>query len=218
MIPAGIISADGHVCEPANCYVDYIDPKYRDTAPHRVVQDDGTEVFVVPGMKRPVGLGFIDGAGFGPRERLERAKTLKFSDVRLGAYRGKERLPYMDQDGIAAELIYASVGMGISMHRDGQYKDACMWAYNRWLAEMCRSSDRSAVPDGGAEHRRRHRRLSAGQGHGLRRHDDAGDAVYEDYDHPDYNAVCATDLDLRSASTSSHRGPAASTPKREDTR
>ena len=36
MIPAGIISADGHVCEPANCYVDYIDPKYRDDAPYIV--------------------------------------------------------------------------------------------------------------------------------------------------------------------------------------
>ena len=112
MIPAGIISADGHVCEPANCYVDHIDPKYRDEAPHIVTQDDGTDAFIVPGMKRPVPLGFIDGAGFGPRERLERAKTMKFSDVRLAAYRGKERLPYMDQDGIAAELIYASVGMG----------------------------------------------------------------------------------------------------------
>ena len=36
MIPAGIISADGHVCEPANCYVDHIDPKYRDDAPRIV--------------------------------------------------------------------------------------------------------------------------------------------------------------------------------------
>ena len=34
MIPPGIISADGHVCEPANCYVDHIDPKYRDQAPY----------------------------------------------------------------------------------------------------------------------------------------------------------------------------------------
>ena len=66
MIPAGIISADGHVCEPANCYVDYIDPKYRDEAPRIVTQDDGTDAFIVPGMKRPVPLGFIDGAGFGP--------------------------------------------------------------------------------------------------------------------------------------------------------
>ena len=43
----------------------------------------------------------------------------------------------MDRDGIAAELIYASVGMGICMHRDAEYKSACMWAYNRWLADMC---------------------------------------------------------------------------------
>jgi hypothetical protein len=62
VIPRGIISADGHVCEPPNCYVDYIDPKYRDSAPRIVPQPEGTEAFVVPGMKRPVALGFIDGA------------------------------------------------------------------------------------------------------------------------------------------------------------
>ena len=99
-------------------------------------QPDGTEAFVVPGMKRPVPLGFIDGAGFGVKERLERAKRLKFADVREGAYGGRARLPYMDQDGIAAEVVYASVGMGLCMHRDAEYKDACMKAYNRWLQAM----------------------------------------------------------------------------------
>ena len=91
MIPAGIISADGHVCEPPNCYVDFIDPKYRDDAPRIVEQDNGTEAFVVPGMKRPIELGFIDGAGFGPRERNARAKTMRFSDVGWAPSRG--RLP-----------------------------------------------------------------------------------------------------------------------------
>ena len=28
------ISADSHVTEPPNCYIDNIDPKYRETAPH----------------------------------------------------------------------------------------------------------------------------------------------------------------------------------------
>jgi predicted TIM-barrel fold metal-dependent hydrolase len=201
MIPAGIISADGHVCEPANCYVDYIDPKYRDEAPHIVAQDDGTDAFIVPGMKRPVPLGFIDGAGFGPRERLERAKTMKFSDVRAAAYDGAERVPYMDQDGIAAELIYASVGMGICMHRDADYKDACMWAYNRWLADMC-----ADAPD---------RVFGMAQTAVLsvdRTIDDfqrakdmgfvgmmmPGDPIHEDYDHTDYDALweCAADLGL----------------------
>ena len=78
MIPAGIISSDGHICEPPNCYTDYIDPKYRDTAPRVVEQADGTEAFVVHGMKRPVPLGFIDGAGFSVTERNDRAKICKF--------------------------------------------------------------------------------------------------------------------------------------------
>ena len=201
MIPAGIISADGHICEPANCYVDYIDPKYRDDAPRIVRQDNGADAFVIPGMKRPVALGFIDGAGFGPQERRDRARTLTFDNVRVGAYRGAERLPYMDQDGIAAELIYASVGMGLSMHRDPVYKDACMQAYNRWLAEMCAEAPNriygmaqtavlnvdSAIVD-----------FQRARDMGFVGMMMPGDAVHEDYDHPDYDALweCATDLDL----------------------
>lgn len=201
MIPAGIISADGHVCEPPNCYVDYIDPKFRDRAPTVVEQPDGTEAFVVPGMKRPINLGFVDGAGFGPKERNKRAKTMKFSDVRSASYLGKDRVPFMDQDGLAAELIYASIGMGISMHRDAEYKDACMTAYNRWLQAMC-----SEAPDrifGLAQTAL----LTVEQGindftlakeMGMVGMMMPGDPIHEDYDHPDYDALweCATDLDL----------------------
>ena len=224
MIPAGIISADGHVCEPANCYVDHIDPKYRDEAPHIVTQDDGTDAFIVPGMKRPVPLGFIDGAGFGPRERLERAKTMKFSDVRLAAYRGKDRVPFMDRDGIAAELIYASVGMGICMHRDAEYKDACMWAYNRWLAEMCADApDRvfGMAQTAVLERRRRHRRLPAGQGHGPGRHDDAGRSRSTRTTTTPTTTLSGSappTSNCRSASTSSRRAPAACTPRPAGTR
>ncbi len=201
MIPAGIISADGHVCEPPNCYVDYIDPKYRANAPRVVEQADGTEAFVVPGMKRPIALGFVDGAGFGPRERNARAKTMRFDDVRPAAYSAKERLAFMDQDGLAAELIYASVGMGLFMHRDPDYKNACMQAYNRWLQAMCSEApDRvfglaqtavlsvdSAIED-----------FRAAKEAGMVGMMMPGDPIHEDYDHPDYDALweCATDLDL----------------------
>ncbi|XOV85400.1 MAG: amidohydrolase family protein [bacterium] len=201
MIPPGIISADGHVCEPPNCYVDFIEPKFRDEAPRVVEQDDGTEAFVVPGMKKPIGLGFIDGAGFGVKERLERAKKIRFADIREAAYSGAARVPFMDQDGLAAEIIYASVGMGLCMHKDPAYKDACMQAYNRWLQSMsAEAPDRvfglaqTAVlsVDTAIEDFRRAREM------GMVGMMMPGDPIHEDYDHPDYDALweCATDLDL----------------------
>jgi uncharacterized protein len=201
MIPPGIISADGHVCEPADCYTAHIDPKYRDDAPRVVEMEDGTEAFVVPGMRKPIKLGFVDGAGFGPKERLQRARTMRFADVRPGAYGGRERLPFMDEDGLAAEIIYASVGMGICMHRDADYKDACMKAYNRWLQGMCSEApDRifglaqtavlsvdAAIAD-----------FTEAKAMGMVGMMMPGDPIHEDYDHADYDALweCATDLDL----------------------
>ncbi len=201
MIPPGIISADGHICEPPNCYVDFINPKYRDSAPRIVVQPDGSEAFVVPGMKRPVALGFIDGAGFGIKERNDRAKRIKFSDIREAAYGGRARVPYMDQDGIAAEMIYASVGMGLCMHRDAEYKDACMKAYNRWLQSMCSEAPnrifglaQTAVlsVDSAIEDFRRAKEMDMV---GMMM---PGRPIHEDYDHRDYDALweCATDLGL----------------------
>jgi len=201
MIPPGIISADGHVCEPANCYVDHIEPKFRDDAPRIVAQDDGTEAFVVPGMKRPVALGFVDGAGYGVKERADRAAKMRFADVRPAAYGGKERLPFMDEDGLAAEIIYASVGMGLTMHRDPIYKDACMKAYNRWLQGMCGEAPErvyglaqtavlsvdQAIDD-----------FQLAKDMGLVGMMMPGDPIHEEYDHPDYDALweCATDLDM----------------------
>ena len=202
MIPAGIISADGHVCEAANTYTDYIDPAFRDRAPHIVRQDDGTDAFVVPGMRKPIALGFIDGAGFDARDRLARAKTMTFDDVRTAAYVGRDRVAFMDEDGIAAELIYASVGMGICMHRDAELKNAMMKAYNRWLAEMCADAPErifglaqtavldvdSAIAD-----------FAQAKEMGFVGMMMPGDPVgEEDYDHADYDALweCAVDLDL----------------------
>ena len=107
----------------------------------------------------------------------------------------------MDRDGIAAELIYASVGMGIFMHRDGEYKSACMKAYNRWLAAMCADAPErvygmaqtavldvdSAIAD-----------FQEAKDMGMVGMMMPGDPIHEDYDHPDYDALweCATDLQL----------------------
>ena len=45
---------------------------------------------------------------------------------------------------MAAEVIYPTVGMVLCNHRDADYKHACFQAYNRWIAEYCSISTRSA--------------------------------------------------------------------------
>src|ERR1700733_14110538 len=60
------ISADSHITEPPNCYVDYIDPRYRDVAPHMVEDKRGGEsgdVFLVQGYADPLALGLVAAAG-----------------------------------------------------------------------------------------------------------------------------------------------------------
>ena len=41
-----------------------------------------------------------------------------------------------DRDGVAAEVIYPTVGMMLCNHQDYDYKKACFDAYNLWIAEL----------------------------------------------------------------------------------
>ncbi|HBA43092.1 MAG TPA: amidohydrolase, partial [Alphaproteobacteria bacterium] len=201
MIPAGAISADSHVTEPPNCYIDYIDPKFRDTAPRIERTESGEDVYVIKDMKKGVPLALLDGAGYSIKDRNARVGKITYEETRPGGWNPKARAADLDRDGIAAEIIYASVGMALCTHPDVAYKDACMQAYNRWLAEFCGGlPDRlfglaqTAVVsvDSAIEDFRRAKEM------GMVGMMMPGEPVYEDYDHPDYDALweCATDLDL----------------------
>ncbi len=64
-----VISADSHITEPPDCYTAHIDPAFRDRAPHMVHDDDRGDVFVIPGMGRPIAMGLVAAAGK-PAEEL----------------------------------------------------------------------------------------------------------------------------------------------------
>ena len=128
-----LISADSHVTEPPGCYIDRIEKAYRDTAPRIVREADGGDSFVVDGMPGSIPLGIVAAAGKDPRE-IKRGET-PFEALHRGGWDPKARVADMDKDGIAGELIYPSVGMVLCNHPDADYKQACMWAYNHWLAE-----------------------------------------------------------------------------------
>ncbi|HEY1837506.1 MAG: amidohydrolase family protein [Rhizomicrobium sp.] len=133
----GAISADSHITEPPNCYVDHIEARYRDTAP-RIVPDtrtgQGGEIFVIDGYPDPVTLGLVAAAGKDPKE-LKIGGSF-FADLHRGGWDPKARLKDQERDGVAGEMIYPTIGMILCGHSDANYKNACMWAYNRWLEEF----------------------------------------------------------------------------------
>jgi predicted TIM-barrel fold metal-dependent hydrolase len=132
------ISSDSHVVEPTNCYRDHIEAKYRDIAPHigRVERDGKpVDVYVVDGIKEQIPVMGIASAGRSAKEQFNTG-TLDLAEHQ-GGWDPKARLADQDRDGIAAEIIYPSLGMVLCGHPDGDYKNACFNAYNRWLQDYC---------------------------------------------------------------------------------
>lgn len=199
---SGFLSADSHVVEPPNCYVDHIDPRYRADAPHLVRTDKGGDVFVIPGMQRGVPMGLMAAAGVASDDLLDRAiGAVKFEDLHRSGWDPSCRKADQERDGVIGEILYASVGMMINSHPDVDYRQACFEAYNRWLAGYCAEAPERlfglaqtairSVDDGIDDFRR-------AKEAGFRGMMMPGIPHLEDYDHPMYDALweCAVDLGL----------------------
>jgi predicted TIM-barrel fold metal-dependent hydrolase len=130
------ISADSHITEPANCYVDYIEKAFRERAPHMVPDPrpgETGDVFVIEGFSEPLALGLVAAAGKDPKTL--RIGGTAFSELHRGGWDPRARIEDQKRDGILAEMIYPTIGMMLCGHPDKDYKQACMQAYNRWLQE-----------------------------------------------------------------------------------
>ncbi len=130
-----IISADSHITEPPGTYIDRIDHKYKDTAPHVVRDEKKGDLFVIDGLDQPIPMGLVAAAG----QKAEDLKMFgaKFEDLHRGGWDPQARMADQDRDGVAAEVIYPTVGMLLCNHPDIDYKKACFDAYNLWIAEYC---------------------------------------------------------------------------------
>jgi predicted TIM-barrel fold metal-dependent hydrolase len=191
-----VISADSHITEPPDTYVDRIDPKWRDQAPHlEFMGEEVGDLFVIPGMKTPVPMGLVAAAGK-PAEEI-RVTGVRFESLHRGGWDPEARLADQQRDGVAAEVLYPTVGMQLCNHKDFDYKRACFEAYNRWIAEYSSHPDRllgcgqtDALTRGG------HRGSQFDCRARPARRDDAGNPAVEDYDSPVYDAFWETAVEL----------------------
>lgn len=138
-----IISADSHVAEPPHCYSDFIEPRFRDRAPRLVHDERRGDVFLIEGSQTPIPMALASGAGKAPEELSP--KGARFENLHRGGWDPQARLADQVRDGIAAEIIYPSVGMEVCNIPDLELKQACMEAYNRWLLEFCAHHPRRLI-------------------------------------------------------------------------
>jgi predicted TIM-barrel fold metal-dependent hydrolase len=134
-----LVSADSHVNEPGDLWVERIDKAFRDRAPRVVDNLPGRQPgsYLVLEDIPPIHLTQGLGAGKKPEELPNFFQQTTYKDARRGGWDPAERLKDMELDGVEAEVIYTTLGFRQFWFKDAALQQACFRAYNDWLAEYC---------------------------------------------------------------------------------
>jgi len=144
------ISADGHVNEPPNLWVENLPPKFRERGP-RVIETPKTKghAWIMEGQRRPSPMGF-NSMYFRSSKRFDRAslvegfkqikdRGVRYDDVFPGSYDPAARVQEIAEDKTDAEVIFNGVGTvwnGIKLCPDKDLALACFKVYNDWIADF----------------------------------------------------------------------------------
>ena len=142
-----LISADSHVVEPPEMWVDYITPSFKDRAPRIVKDPPGFKghYFIIEGMEPKKIVGLFN-AGLSPKEVKEQQdRDPDFEECPPGAFDPKARMVDLERDGVEAEVIYTSLAFDLFRLKDAPFQEAVFAAYNTWLAEFCQTNPKHLV-------------------------------------------------------------------------
>jgi len=131
-----MISADSHVIEPPDVWIDRLRADWGDRAPHVRRDDDGNDWWYVDGHRTN---SFAGGTQTGRRFEDPDALVLadRFEHVRAGAYDPDRYVQENLTDGVIASVLYPTQQMQHYAVRNTELVDATCRAYNDWLAEFC---------------------------------------------------------------------------------
>lgn len=138
MVDYKLISADSHVSEPTDLWVNGVDKKYRDRAPRLIEnpKDPQGAYFYYEGYEpHPIGIGLA--AGKSPEELAKFLPTASYADARAGGWDPAERLKDNELDGVEADVLYTTLGFRIFWLKDEGLQADCFRVYNDWLAQYC---------------------------------------------------------------------------------
>lgn len=145
-----VVDADGHILEPADLWLKYIDPQYRDRAIRIEHDERGWEVLLFDNKPAEVvrgTLGALGGVGMDPDELLIPGRKTYADGCPLGSYDPKARLSVMDEEGIDIAFLYPTIGIfWEGWVQEPKLATAYCRAYNRWLVDFCSENARRLYP------------------------------------------------------------------------
>ena len=139
-----IFSADSHVSEPADLWVQRIDEEYQFRAPRMEKRERNGKLqdfFIYEGFPpHGVGVGLGAAARTGPGGSNFRETGKGYADALSGGWDPAQRLLDQDVDGVEGEILHTTLGFRLFWLEDAGLQRACFRAYNDWLAEFCSHS------------------------------------------------------------------------------
>jgi len=144
------VDADGHILEPADTWIKYIDPQYRDRAIRIDHDDKGWEVLMFDNKPAEVvrgTLGALGGVGMDAEALLTPGKRTYVEGCPPGSYDPRARIKVLDEEGIDLALLYPTIGIfWEGWVQDPKLATAYCRAYNRWLVDFCSYDKKRLFP------------------------------------------------------------------------
>ena len=194
------ISADSHIVEPPDCYVDHIDPKWRDVAPRVEKNAKGVDAYVIDGIANPIPIGLLAAAGVPRRARRGAAAQLRpdqpggLRPQRPHRHPGPGRHRRRDDLRVDRHGAVRPPRLRVQDRVHGRLQPLAGRLLRRssrtrlfGLAQTAVESVDQAIED-----------MEIAKSMGLVGMMMTGTPQHEDYDHPDYDALwqAAVDLDM----------------------
>lgn len=136
-----IVSSDSHVIEVPDLWEKGMSAAFRPRAP-KAFFDEKRDAWMFGSPEVQIqAVGGLFMAGQQP-ENLEKFRKAGFAVARPGGWDPFERQADMVTDGVAAEVLYPSLGLGLFCVEDAALQEELFRAYNDWIIDYCQK-----VPD-----------------------------------------------------------------------
>jgi uncharacterized protein len=145
----GTIDADGHILEPAWLWEEYLEQRFRPRALRIRIDDRGLEYLELdgrPSERTKNGVLGVMGA-MGDPDAKPGPERRYMDHVPFGAGDARERVELLGLENLQKSVLYPTIGLLWECEvTDPEISVAYMRAYNRWIADFCRSAGGRLVP------------------------------------------------------------------------